>query len=376
MLDRVSSHLRLDREQAVDWLIAAGFTAISALLVAGTVSGLGGRFAASAVAVAHEAPLGVRRRWPLGVLAAMGVTALLTVAVGLPVIILGPAVLVASYTVGSLADPRRAKPALGATLAVMAVVVVANGMNVGTVTSNAIAITVAWWLGDRSRRTRIEGEQQRVAASEAALRAAAAERLRIARELHDVVAHAMSVIAVQAGTGRFVIDESPDVARDALESIETTSRAALQEMRRLLHVLRHEGMAPGDLLPAPGLSDLETLVSATSDAGVQVDLHTCGEVVPLPSGVDLCAYRVIQEALTNVRKHARATTAHVTVVYEPAALTIEVTDDGVGKTNTAAGQGHIGMRERVALYDGVLEVGPCAKGGYRVRARLPLGVSR
>jgi signal transduction histidine kinase len=376
MLDGVAPPSRLHREALVDWLIAAAFAVVSALLIVGTVHGAGERAVATAVALVHVVPLGVRRRWPLGVLATMAVTSLLTVPLGLPVIILGPAALVASYTVGSQSDPARGRPALVGALAVMSGVVLANGMNAGTVLTNAIALTVAWWLGDRTRRAGIETEQHRMAAVEAARRAAAGERLRIARELHDVVAHAMSVIAVQAGTGRFVIDESPEVARDALASIESTSRTALQEMRRLLLVLRDEDMADGDLLPAPGLGDLQGLVAATSDAGVHVDVQVRGDVAPLPSGLDLCAYRVIQEALTNVRKHARASLATVTVAYEPGALTVEVTDDGVGQGRNTGGHGHIGMRERVSLYDGVLEVGPCPTGGYRVRARLPLAVGR
>jgi len=270
-------------------------------------------------------------------------------------------------------EPRRSRQALAATLVVMAAVVFGNNMNAGTVVSDAVAITVAWWLGDRSRRAALDTERQRAAGAETARRAAAAERLRIARELHDVVAHAMSVIAVQAGTGRFVIDESPDVARDALTSIETTSRAALREMRRLLSVLRDDEMAAGDLSPTPGLRDVERLVAATTDADVLVEVRTSGDVVPLPSGVDLCAYRVIQEALTNVRKHADASSATVTIAYEPAALRLEVVDDGAGTGGSAGGgQGHLGMRERVSLYGGVLEIGPRAGGGYRVAARLPL----
>jgi signal transduction histidine kinase len=155
---------------------------------------------------------------------------------------------------------------------VTGVVVAGNGMDAGTVVGDAVGITVAWWLGDRARRGALDTERERAAGVEAARRAAAAERLQIARELHDVVAHAMSVIAVQAGTGRFVADGSPDLARDALASIETTSRARLQEMRRLLSVLRDEDAVAGDLLPAPGLADVDGLVAATA---VRVWSSTC-----------------------------------------------------------------------------------------------------
>jgi signal transduction histidine kinase len=368
--------VRLD-QALVDALIAVGFGVVSALVIVGVVDGTGDRALAGLVAVAHVAPLAVRRRCPLVVLGALAVSAVLSVPLGVPLVVLGPAVLVAVYTVGARVEPSRARQALAATLVVMAVVVLANGMNAGTLVSDALAITVAWWLGDRARRAVLDTERQRAAGAEAARRAAAAERLRIARELHDVVAHAMSVIAVQAGTGRFVIDRSPDVARDALVSIETTSRVALQEMRRLLTVLRAEDMIAGDLLPTPGLRDLSGLVAATVDAGVHVDVRTTGEVVTLPAGVDLCAYRVIQEALTNVRKHAHASNATVTITYEPTVLRLEVVDDGVGNgVVSGGGQGHVGMRERVSLYGGILDVGPCSGGGYRVAARLPLGAER
>lgn len=364
---------RVDQRLA-DVLVAVAFAALSVFLIVGLIDDSGGRAKAGALTVLHIAPLAVRRRWPLPVLAAMAASALLTVPLGVPLVVLGPVVLVAVYTVGLAVEPRRSRQALAGTLVVMAAVVLGNGMDAGTVASDAVAIVVAWWLGDRARRATIETQRQRVAGAEAARRAAAAERLRIARELHDVVAHAMSVIAVQAGTGRFVIDQSPEVARDALASIETTSRAALQEMRRLLSVLRDEEMAGGDLLPTPGLRDLDGLVAASADAGVRVDVRTSGDPVSLPSGVDLCAYRVIQEALTNVRKHAHASSATVTIAYEPTALSIEVVDNGVGSgATTTDGQGHVGMRERVHLYGGALDVGPCPGGaGYRVAARLPL----
>jgi signal transduction histidine kinase len=182
-----------------------------------------------------------------------------------------------------------------------------------------------------------------------------------------VVAHAMSVIAVQAGTGRFVIDDSPDIARDVLATIETTSRSALQEMRRLLSVLRDDDSAVSELLPTPGLHALDGLIAATTDAGINVDVRTRGVPVPLPSGVDLCAYRVIQEALTNVRKHARASRATVTVVYEPTSLTVEVTDDGIGsdaspppdKASSACASGRTLRR--------------CARNRFEPRRGLPGG---
>jgi signal transduction histidine kinase len=255
----------------------------------------------------------------------------------------------------------------------MAVVVTANGSDAGTVVTNTVALVLAWWLGDRARRAALETEAERAAVAEAVRQATLDERLRIARELHDVVAHAMSVIAVQAGTGRFVIDESPAVAAEALATIETTSRAALEEMRRMLEVLRdHE--AAGELLPAPGLGDIDRLVEANLDAGLDVEVVTEGQAAALPSGLGLCAFRIIQEALTNVRKHAHASRAVVAVRYDESLLTVEVRDDGVGARGPGReGHGLVGMRERAALYAGSVETGSAEGGGYRVRARFPLG---
>lgn len=369
------------RELVVDGLLAVALAGLSVVLVAGVVDGTARQVAATALASGHVAPIVVRRRWPLAGLVVMAVTALLTVPVGVPLVTLGPAVLVGIYTVGQRVDPVRSRQALVATILVMAIAVSANGMSAGTVASNAVGIGACWWLGDRARRTVAEAQAHREAAEAAAQRAVAAERLRIARELHDVVAHAMSVIAVQAGTGRFVIDESPGVAREALASIETTSRAALDEMRRLLAVLRDDGASAGELGPTPGVHDIGELARATTAAaGIRVEVRTSGEPVPLPPGIDLCLYRIAQEALTNVRRHAGASVVAVTVSYEPGRVGLEVVDNGVGAgagpgptATPGAGQGHVGMRERVSLYGGRLEVGPRPGGGYRVAATLPHG---
>jgi signal transduction histidine kinase len=361
------------RDQLVDIAIAVAFGLLSALLIAGVVDGAADRAVAGALATAHIAPLVVRRRWPVWVITAMAATALLTVPVGVPVLVLGPAIGVGVYTVGSSVEPTRAKQVLGGLLVLMAVVVTANGSDGGTLVTNTVALTLVWWLGDRARRAALETEAERAAMAEAVRQATLDERLRIARELHDVVAHAMSVIAVQAGTGRFVIDESPAIAAEALATIETTSRGALEEMRRMLEVLRdHE--ASGELFPAPGLADLGALVEANLDAGLDVEVVTEGQAVDLPSGLDLCVFRIVQEALTNVRKHAHASRAVVRVRYDESILTVEVRDDGVG-AHGAGGEGHglVGMRERAALYAGSIEMGPADGHGYRVLARFPLG---
>jgi signal transduction histidine kinase len=246
-------------------------------------------------------------------------------------------------------------------------------------------IAVAWvlghFVGDRQvyaakleERT-AELEQAR---EELARRAVTEERLRLARELHDVVAHAMSVIAVQSGVGAHVADTQPKEAAKALGAIEATSRAALDELRRLLGVLRQEDEPRGDLAPVPGLADLEGLLAELAKAGLAVKLQVNGTRPPLPAGVDLSAYRIVQEALTNVVKHAGSARAQVVVGYLDREVTVEVTDDGRGAVTSVsdgrAGTGHglIGMRERVQAFGGDLQTGPRPGGGFRVAARLPL----
>jgi signal transduction histidine kinase len=219
-----------------------------------------------------------------------------------------------------------------------------------------------------------EKERERI---EAARRAVGEERLRIARELHDVVAHAMSVVAVQSGVGAHVIDSRPEEAKRILETISHTSRDSLDEMRRLLGVLRADPAsadAAEELAPAPGLGGLDELVTRVAEAGVPVEADVQGERTAIPLGVDLAAYRIVQEALTNVLKHAGRAEASVLVRYEPDAVHIEVVDDGRGAGSAVAangsGQGLVGMRERAALYGGELEAGPRLGGGYRVAATL------
>jgi signal transduction histidine kinase len=253
----------------------------------------------------------------------------------------------------------------------MAVVVLVGGAGIDTVIGNAVAIGVAWWLGDRWRRTGERAER----AERLARNAAAAERLRIARELHDVVAHALSVIAVQAGTGRVVLDADVETARAALASIEAESRTALGEMRRLLEVLRDDDAGTAALAPSPGLDDLDTLVAATVRSGLPVEVRIEGERTPMPTGAELAAYRIVQEALTNARKHARASRVEVRVSWLREAVEVEVLDDGDGSAASPAAQGNglIGMRERAALYGGRVEAGERAGGGFRVAAHIPTG---
>jgi signal transduction histidine kinase len=200
------------------------------------------------------------------------------------------------------------------------------------------------------------------------------ERMRIARELHDIVAHSMSVITVQAGYGHLVIDDRPDEARASLAAIETVGRQTLAELRQLLGVLRSEQDRPAALDPMPGLGQLEQLVEDTGRAGVKVRLTVTGRPVDVPAGIGLSAYRIVQEGLTNVVKHAATSAADAFVEYRPTELAIRITDDGDGCPDGTAGTGHglIGISERLALYGGSLRAGPLPDRGFEVSARLPL----
>jgi signal transduction histidine kinase len=219
-----------------------------------------------------------------------------------------------------------------------------------------------------ARATELERERD-----DEARRAVAEERLRIAQELHDVVAHSMGVIAVQAGVGSHVIDRDPDEAKRSLEAISDTSRATLTEIRRILGVLRSDGGTAYQ--PAPGLADLDRLARDLEVAGLPVTITVEGERAGLPPGLDLTAYRIVQEALTNVLKHAGPARASVTIAYRPGAVSLRVVDDGRGVNGTVTDGGHglVGMRERVGVYGGSLRSGPRSGGGFGVVADLPYG---
>jgi signal transduction histidine kinase len=223
-------------------------------------------------------------------------------------------------------------------------------------------------LGDRDRRLLLAERERDVAAREAVV----AERTRIARELHDVVAHSVSVMVVQAQAGPRLL-AAPEDAREVFRSIEAVGREALVELRRLLGVLR-EGDEDAATAPQPGLGLLDTLLEQVREAGLRVDVRIEGEPVQLPPGIDLSAYRIVQEALTNTLKHAGLAEAEVVVRYGASMLELEVLDNGAGPGPRLAGSGHglVGMRERVALYGGVLEAGSRNGHGFAVRARLPL----
>jgi signal transduction histidine kinase len=385
---------------ALDCLVALGY---GAWLIAGLLGdpnpgvylplGLG---AAVAVALA----MALRRRHPMGALAL--VLAVL-MAVGWPHQVSLPPMAYVLYLAARSHRGWRALATLAATLLAPVPALLWGSLTVAGFVFSAELAAVVWFVGFAVGRYReyeadLRRHHARLAEAEVekAQRAVTEERLRIARELHDVLAHSMSVITVQAGFGHLVIDDRPAEAKAALGAIETTGRDAMVQMRRLLGVLREDGPDSADggpaLTPAPGLADLDRLVAQTAKAGVRVDLRITGKPRELPAGIDLSAYRIVQEALTNVVRHAQAPTGRVAIDYGHDELSIEITDDGpecpnpdtavrldggVGIDDPAGRRpggrhGLIGMRERVSLYGGRFSAGPLPARGFRVAAQLPL----
>ncbi|WP_345436652.1 sensor histidine kinase [Actinoallomurus vinaceus] len=333
--------------------------------------------------------LTVRRRIPVVVLGlATGVCVVLS-ATGYDISAPAVALLIATYTVAAHRGLATSLPAGTATLAALIAMLVSMGAGFWPTVTNSILFIGIWWLG-RSLRLRrayldeLEARARRLErAREADARAARTEeRSRIARELHDVVAHHVSVMTVQAGAARRILERDPDAVRDALTTIEQMGRTALGEMRRLVGVLRTEAEpVRGELSPQPGVSDVGELVDHLRETGLQVQLWIEGESRSLSPGVDLAAFRLIQEALTNTLKHAGPQArAWVRIHFTDRHLTVEVEDDGrglaagLGQSNGSRGHGLVGMRERVALYGGDLRIGPRSGGGFEVRARFPLEV--
>jgi signal transduction histidine kinase len=255
----------------------------------------------------------------------------------------------------------------------------ASGDYVGVLAIAAVAWLVGFAYHERNRRTAELTERaeraERARATEARA-AAAEERARIAREMHDVVAHSLSVMVVQAEAAEAMLDADPERARRPLAAVQQTGRGALTELRRMLGVLREMADEGAALAPQPGLSGLDDLARQVRDAGLPVRVRVEGEPRPLPPGIDLSAYRIVQEGLTNALKHAGPASAEVVVRYGPRDLELEVRDDGRGRGGGANGGGHglLGMRERVALYGGELAAGPRPEGGFALTARLPLEV--
>jgi len=352
---------------------------LAELSVAGVVSDRPG---AAALAVLGTAPLAYRRRLPLGSFAVLW-TAMLSLAnqvsrlpdESLTFLVV---LFVSLYSLG--AHTRRAAAWLGGVLVIAgtALFVATDGDHfaVGDVIFGTVIIGGPWAAG-LAIRLRRDREGQLVAQTkdlaERARQAVVEERARIARELHDVVSHAISVTVLHARGGRRMLDVDPKESREAFTVIERTNAQALGDMRRLLTVLRESDM-DGDAQPLPSLTALPTLIDSS---GLQVELDVSGHVGSIPPGIGLSAYRIVQEALTNVLRHAAGSRVRVTVACRDQDLEVVVCDDGAGSPGGTSGSGHglIGMRERVAVAGGELEVGPVDGAGFRVRARLPYEVA-
>ncbi|MFB6877443.1 sensor histidine kinase [Streptomyces sp. NPDC056323] len=356
-------------------------------------SGLGGMAFMVTLAAIASGALALRRRHPLAVLCIVTAATLATPQSVLRLTFYAFVIAVYSAAVYS---PYRV-----ATLAALPVSVVLVGTAGNSMTpivpNEYIALLIlapmavasvglrTWKLRTdegRSRLSALEHEQ-----AEALRRAVEHERARIARELHDVVTHNVSVMVIQAGAARTIMKTSPEQAAEALLAVEAGGRAAMTELRHVMGLLTmaDEDEEPdagadlartaAELTPQPGLDQLETLVGRVRDTGLPVDLTVTGPPRSLPPGLELAAYRVVQEALTNTVKHASGATATVTVEYGPEQLRVEVTDAGGHPSEGASagsGRGLIGLRERLAVYDGILNTGRCLTGGYRVEALIPL----
>ena len=394
MAPRLMGWLRA-RPLLADALLAgllAAFSLVALVYANGDCDGAcrPGGTAATALILAQTLPLAWRRRHPLAVSL---VTGLATAGYGLapypdlamPVPVGG---LVGMYSVAAWGSRRAALVAGGVAAAVVAVVMSLPRTDADLVDAAfaSLGLAGAWVLGDRARvqralaaelsdrAVRLEREREGEAR-----RAVASERARIARELHDVVAHHVSMMVVQAEAGPLAVERDPARAAGVFEAIAATGRQALVEMRRLLGVLRGDGQAPS-LAPQPGLDQVPSLVEQVGRAGLEVELVVEGEKAPLPAGVELSAYRIVQEALTNAVRHAGPGRARVLVRYGERDLELTVRDEGggggaapAGGPPSRSGQGLVGMRERVSLFGGELHAGPGPDGGFTVAARLPLG---
>ena len=383
---------------ALDALVAAG------CLVVGIVIHLGGSEAVAAnrepdaltvaLTVVAVGSIALRRRFPLAILllTLAGIFGLVLAKGTVGMAPFGP--LVATYTAVSLDTSRNARRAIVIVVVALTLTWFLDPVDLSPegalLNVAAFAAAVLLGAGARARRERADAdvlaaehlvalereraqtERHRVA------RSAAQERLRITRELHDVLGHAMSVMVVQAGAaGRLLDTHDPNRAREAVAEIERTGRRSMTEMRHLLGILRDGETESADSprAPAPSLEDVKALATSVAEAGLPTTVKVDGDRGDVPSGVDLAAYRIVQEALTNCLKHSGAATASVRVDYRPGEIEVEVVDDGPGPstttTNAPTGHGVAGMRERVAMYEGQLEVGGRPGGGFFVRASFP-----
>lgn len=370
---------------AFDVLLALGIVLLDWTLAVSLTRNMGSGMRSLALAAMSVSAGSVAfrrlRPWPAFIVSIAA--GLLALGAGLPMVALtvGPVVMV--YSISAQFPGARSLVALAVSWAAFFAAETLQGFgdDLSTIVTDLVILAAAWLIGwfvfrrqEYVRELETKTAELQEAREELARAAVSAERLRIARELHDIVAHSLSMISVQAGVGAHVIDSRPEEARAALANVETASRQALNEMRALLGMLRDTSGEP-DRAPLPGLSQLPALIQQVSTAGPEVELQVHGAERPLAPGMDLTAYRVIQESLTNVLRHADAERARVILSYEPAALVIEVVDDGTTRATVTpnGGLGIEGMRERLQAFGGTLEAAPLRENGFRVRAELPLG---
>jgi signal transduction histidine kinase len=325
-------------------------------------------------------PLLGRRYWPLAVLAATALGALATSQLSSEPWVPIASVALASFTVGER-EAHRARAALGVLAIAGAVSIGFIAMDAGAVEALVITFVVlvpTWLLGDLVRGRRLDAAR-RAAEAERAIRereeqaraAAAEERRHVARELHDGVAHAVSVMVIQAGAARQIVRSDPDEAEAALLTVEATGREAMTELRRFLGALADEDEAAG-LAPQPGIGELATLLDRVREAGLPASLEVAGTPRTIPPSLDVTVYRIVQEALTNALRYAERAATLVRLDWEPDQLRLEILDDGPGDAAASGeGRGLVGMRQRATLVGGRLEAGPRLGGGYAVRAWLP-----
>ena len=338
------------------------------------------------ITLAATVPLAWRRRHPGAVLGVVGVATVALFIAGYPPAGAGLPILVAFFSAVAHRNRPTALGPMTFTVAVFAASLIASRgpRRVVSLIGDLVPFTVAWIIAEtvRNRRAYTASLQERAERLERereieAHQAVTAERARIARELHDVVAHSMSVMVVQAGAARRVLNRDPEQAKEALQSIEETGRQALDEMRRLLGVLRQDDEPRAARFPQPTVHELDLLLEHVREAGLEVSLTIEGQERPLPSGVDLSVFRIVQEALTNTLKHAGPAEAQVILRWGDHEVEAEISDTGRGPATNddgTAGHGLVGMRERVALYGGDLRIGHRPGGGFRVRATFPLAV--
>jgi len=339
------------------------------------------------VALVAALPLLARRTRPLLVFGIVIVIFALSTTLRREVPTPSLVVFLMAYSVGRYTTVRSASIAAIGVAAVLGIAAAVANEGPSIWLAFMVAVFLSIWLtGDTARTRELRSEQleERAARLEADQRAATAraadvERARIARELHDVIAHNVTVMVVQAAAAQRVLERDPDQAQASLATIESTGREALTEMRRLLGILR--AGEPGESDPQPSLAHLPDLIEEMRTAGLPVELAVEGVPRELPRGVDLSAYRVVQEALTNALRHAGRTTTHVLVRYLGDTIELQIVDEGrragaaVPRPDPASGHGLVGMHERVALVRGELEAGPRPEGGFRVLARLPVDLT-